>query len=394
MFPNAILYRLTGDLPSTADLEEALTYRLFLRCGPAMERSGGWVPPRGDAEGAMVESIGGQLILAYQVQTKTVPGHHVKAVLAERIAAIEKATGRKPGRRETKDLKEDVLLQLLPHAFPKTIRTLVWIDRAAQLLLIAASTVAKADDVVSALVQAIQGLGVSMVRTNTSATAGMATWLAQQEAPAGFSIDRDCALEAADDSGAAIRYTHHALDIDEVRQHIAHGKLPTSLAMTWDERVHFTLTEGMQLKGIKFLDGVMDQPQRQGQESGFDADVAIVTGELQRLIPDLLEALGGEVLAQAPTGQLFTGQEPGATIDGAGNVLVTLQGRQPANDADELYPQAVAVIQQHQRANISLIQRVLKIGYNRAARLLEDMERAGLVSPMAADGSRTLRVAA
>lgn len=57
---------------------------------------------------------------------------------------------------------------------------------------------------------------------------------------------------------------------------------------------------------------------------------------------------------------------------------------------DPLYEQAVEVVKAHNRASISLVQRHLRIGYNRAARLLEAMESAGLVSPMSNDGARTV----
>ena len=57
-------------------------------------------------------------------------------------------------------------------------------------------------------------------------------------------------------------------------------------------------------------------------------------------------------------------------------------------EADPLYDQAVAIVLKSRRASISLVQRHLRIGYNRAARLIEDMERAGLVSAMQANGNR------
>jgi len=59
-------------------------------------------------------------------------------------------------------------------------------------------------------------------------------------------------------------------------------------------------------------------------------------------------------------------------------------------EADPMYDQAVAVVLQHRRASISLVQRHLRIGYNRAARLLEQMEKSGLVSSMATNGNRDL----
>ena len=57
-----------------------------------------------------------------------------------------------------------------------------------------------------------------------------------------------------------------------------------------------------------------------------------------------------------------------------------------------MYDQAVAVVLQHRRASISLVQRHLRIGYNRAARLLEQMEKSGLVSRMATNGNRDILV--
>jgi DNA segregation ATPase FtsK/SpoIIIE, S-DNA-T family len=79
----------------------------------------------------------------------------------------------------------------------------------------------------------------------------------------------------------------------------------------------------------------------------------------------------------------------GGVLDGdagaAGEGLAGSDG-----EADPMYDQAVAIVLQHRRASISLVQRHLRIGYNRAARLLEQMEKSGLVSSMASNGNRDL----
>jgi recombination associated protein RdgC len=120
----------------------------------------------------------------------------------------------------------------------------------------------------------------------------MSHWLAAQEPPVGFTVDRECELKSADEEKAVVRYARHPLDIEEVQAHIAAGKLPTKLALTWDDRVSFMLTEGLQLKKIAFLDTVFEGSK--ADDGGFDTDVAIATGELSKLLPDLVEALGGE----------------------------------------------------------------------------------------------------
>jgi S-DNA-T family DNA segregation ATPase FtsK/SpoIIIE len=69
-------------------------------------------------------------------------------------------------------------------------------------------------------------------------------------------------------------------------------------------------------------------------------------------------------------------------------------GADGGGEADPMYDQAVAIVLQHRRASISLVQRHLRIGYNRAARLLEQMEKSGLVSSMATNGNRDILVPA
>jgi S-DNA-T family DNA segregation ATPase FtsK/SpoIIIE len=63
-----------------------------------------------------------------------------------------------------------------------------------------------------------------------------------------------------------------------------------------------------------------------------------------------------------------------------------------SGESDGLYDEAVAIVLKHRRASISLVQRHLRIGYNRAARLLEAMEQAGVVSPMQSNGNRDILV--
>ena len=77
-------------------------------------------------------------------------------------------------------------------------------------------------------------------------------------------------------------------------------------------------------------------------------------------------------------------------IDGPAEGVDGVFGEGSTGEADPLYDQAVAIVLENKRASISLVQRHLRIGYNRAARLLEDMEKAGLVSKMSGSGTREI----
>jgi len=255
---------------------------------------------------------------------------------------------------------------------------------------------------VTMLVDSIPGFAVALLHTQESAQACMAHWLKEQEPPTGFSIDRECELKSADEAKAVVRYGRHPLDIAEVGEHIAQGKLPTKLAMTWDDRVSFVLTESLQIKKLAFLDSVFEGQKQ--DDAGFDADVAIATGELSKLLPDLVEALGGEgrtelglpedsILAAVATA--ITREPLPDGIDRievrAGNV--TISASKPATHfegdvPDPMFEQAVELVVGDDKASISYVQRKLRIGYNRAARLLEEMEKQGIVSRMDAVGGR------
>jgi S-DNA-T family DNA segregation ATPase FtsK/SpoIIIE len=82
----------------------------------------------------------------------------------------------------------------------------------------------------------------------------------------------------------------------------------------------------------------------------------------------------------------------GGTIDGEDGALGGAGGDGGGGEADPLYDRAVEVVLKNQKASISLVQRHLAIGYNKAANLLESMEKAGLVSAMNGRGQREILV--
>ncbi|MDH4417707.1 MAG: recombination-associated protein RdgC [Acidovorax sp.] len=293
MFKHLIIYRICslweGDF---SPIEQALAKTPFMECGATQEKSIGWVPPRGEAHGALVESIGGQWIARLMTETKAIPASVLARKVKEKAERIEQETGRKPGKKESKELKDEAKLDLLPMAFTKQASMWVWIDPAARLLVLDTASQGRADEVVTLLVEALPGLSVSLINTQTSPQAAMAHWLKEQEPPVGFTVDRECELKSASEEKAVVRYGRHPLDIAEVQAHIDAGKLPTKLAMTWDDRVSFLLTEGLQVRKLQFLDIVFEG--QKADAGGFDTDMAIATGELVKLIPDLIEALGGE----------------------------------------------------------------------------------------------------
>ena len=144
MFKNIIVYRIGAGWSATvAQMEKGLEADRFVECGASQEKSVGWVEPRGEAHGPLVEAVGGQLILKLMLESRALPGSVVTRKVKERVAQIEVSTGRKPGKKEIRDLKDDIRLELLPMAFTKQAAVLIWIDPQARWLVIDASSQAR-----------------------------------------------------------------------------------------------------------------------------------------------------------------------------------------------------------------------------------------------------------
>jgi recombination associated protein RdgC len=299
VFKHVMIYRIgAGWSAPVEQMEEALAAMPFEPCGATQDQSMGWVPPRGQAHGALVELVGGHRILRFQIETKAVPGSVIKRHLDERVAQIEAQEGRKPGRKESRELRDEIVQELLPMAFAKTASVMVWMDLQAGRLILDTSSQARADAVITALVKGLDGLQLSPLNTQMSPQAAMTAWLSgsADDWPAHFAPGREVELKSADELKSVVKFTRHHLDEEQMRLHISQGKLPTKLALDWDGRVSFVLTESTVLSKIAFLDGVFEDNASAEDEGGFDADVAIATGELSALINDLTAALGGEPL--------------------------------------------------------------------------------------------------
>jgi len=294
MFKNALVFTYQSPMPlSQLQLEEAFDALRFAPCGPTQDKSAGWVSPRGEQHGALVESIGGQWIARFMVETKTVPGAVVKRHLAERVAQIQEKEGRKPGKKESREISEEIIRQLLPNAFPKTAAHWVWIDPNAGRIVLDVSSMSKADEIITALVRLIPNLHIALLNTQHSPQAAMVQWLTSSPDawPGDLALGRYVELKSADEMKSLVKFDRHHLEDEQMKLHIGQGKLPTQLALEWAGRVSFVLTEGLVFKKIAFMDDVIEG---QGDdEGGFDADAAIATGELDKVITGMIDALGG-----------------------------------------------------------------------------------------------------
>jgi recombination associated protein RdgC len=404
-FKNLQLYRLPAPWSYSADqLERALWPQAFVPPVSHDLLRQGWVSPR---RAGLVHVVGGQWLLQLKTEKKLLPASVINQVAAARAVELEEAQGFAPGRKAMKELKERVADELLPRAFSIPSNTAVWIDPVNGWLAVDAASPSKADDVVKLLLKAVDRMPLESLRVQRSPVAVMTAWLETDEAPVDFTVDRDTELRATGESKAAVRYVKHTLEVDDIRRHIAAGKQCTRLALTWNDKISFVLTENLTIKGIKPLDVIKENDASiHNDDERFDNDMTLMTGELAMLLTDLVLALGGEAGDLAsPAGPIKAQDNTTVTLSFGGKsvsfgadeaailderITAARAAGLPADTADPLFEKAVQVVQAQRRVSISLIQRHLVIGYNRAARLVEAMEAAGIVTPAASTGVREL----
>lgn len=292
-FKNLQIYRLPAPWGMSPEaLAEKLTPQTFLPCTSNDLVRMGWSAPR---RAGLVHVVNQQMLLVLATERKLLPASVINQVVEARAAELEEAQGFAPGKKSMKELKERVAEELLPRAFSIPSSTQVWIDPVNGWLVIDAVSAGKADDVIKLLLKAVDRMPLESLRVQRSPVAVMTAWLETDEAPVGFTVDQDTELRATGESRAAVRYVKHALDVDDVRRHIAAGKQCTRLAMTWNDKVSFVLTESLAVKGIKPLDVMKENDASiRNDEERFDNDMALMTGELAKMLADLVWALGGE----------------------------------------------------------------------------------------------------
>lgn len=296
-FKNLKMFRLASNWTMNAQqLNDALGKLAFTATGNTEMQSCGWVRPHPESSHEYVHCTGSHYLITLCTEKKLLPSSVINQFAQARALELEEQQGYKPGRKQMKELKEQVTDELLPRAFSLQSQTQVWIDTSGRWLVVEAASAAKCDEVIGLLAKAIDPFPVMPLYTELSPAASMTNWLLTDEPPAGFSIDQASELQSTSEMRASVRYKHQSIDIEDVRKHVQAGKQCVRLALTWNDRISFSLTDALDIKGVTPLDILKESQENQAKNEieQWDADIALMGGELSRLLADLVEALGGE----------------------------------------------------------------------------------------------------
>ena len=302
-FKNLALFRFTEPFTlSSKELEEKLDQIRFRPCGQHEEFSFGWTAPLGRSSEQLIHTSNSFMMFCAQKEEKVLPAAVINEIFVERILEAEEQQGRKLAKKERTSIREELIFELLPKAFTFTRRTFAYIDPKGGWLVVDAASTNKAEDLVSLLRKCLGSLPVIPPVTKEKPSATMSQWLIDQNIPNNITLEDECELRSPDEEGGIIRCKHQDLSQPEIKHHLDSGKQVVKLAVSWADRMAFIIDESLTVKRLRFLELIQDQAgeiQADDEAMQFDADFSIMSMELKKFLPQLLELFGGENKADA-----------------------------------------------------------------------------------------------
>jgi recombination associated protein RdgC len=292
MFRNLRLYRLQGSWPQD---EESLSARLaaaaFTPCSAVAQRSAGWEPPV-EGDGAFCRRVGGANLMRLRTQTRILPAAAVNEALEERLQAFRQRAQRDPSRREKRELKDEVVSELLPKALLRSARTRGLVLLSENILAIDTASAVQAEHFMDQLRAALGTLQVAPLAFSRP-IGELLTKLFMGDGPRSFSAGRECRMQDPALGGAYVHWSDMELADSSVRRHVREGLRLDRLAIVYDELLSGVLDQEGVLRKLRLQGVDGEQDGTEDPLARLDAELALFAGTLKRMLTDLAALLGG-----------------------------------------------------------------------------------------------------
>ncbi len=294
MFRNLRLYRLHSLWPdSEAALSEQLEQAAFKPCGSFTERSSGWEPPAEEVPDRLCRRVAGADLMRLRSQVRLLPAAAVNEALEERLEQFKKRTGRDPGRREKRQLKDEVHAELMPRALLKSERTKGFCLIKEQLIGIDTASDAVAERFLDKLRDALGSLQVTPLQFKQP-VGGLIHRIFLGDGPPAFRPGRECRMQDASAGAAVVSFQDIDLTEDDVRRHVRSGMKLSRLGVVFDDIVSCVIDQDGVARKLKLLG--MDEGEGAEDEdplARLDSEFVLLAGVSRRLVEGLGKALGG-----------------------------------------------------------------------------------------------------
>lgn len=296
-FKNLIIYRFTQPFDISAEeLAEKLAEHPFRPCGSQEISRTGFVSPIGE-QGDLVHAAGGYTMVCSKKQQRVLPAAAVNEAVEDKVKAIEADEGRKVGRKEQQQIKEELVITMLPKAFTRSSRLYAYFAPKEGHLIVNSSSVTAAEELLVNLREALGSLPVVPAASKSIPQQVMTNWLKHQETDSDFVLGQECELRDPGEDGGIIRCKNQDLSAENIINHLEEGMLVSKLAIISSAGIECIVDENLTVKRLKFGDMIQEKADAEEPDTAaqqFDVDFTIMTLELANFIRSLYALFGGE----------------------------------------------------------------------------------------------------
>lgn len=367
LIKNAIVYR--ASLPAAKELEQHLAEKPFHPVLESMQSSSGFIP--NPHTGLLVSEVAGGYSFRFRRDAKPLPVGALKLALTEQLTARAEELGRPLEKDEAEEVKDLIISNLIKSTLPERTEVDLFYHQDSRTLIVPSTSKDLAGYALYHLVEACGAVETSTIHVS-DIKGGLTTRLrnhfdGQSEAFNGFKVGDSVVMK-----GKAGKASFDLDNLDHAKngviEALAGDMQAERLELVHADAISFKLTKDFHLRGIQLV--------AQEDDDSHDFDDMSEAWTHHAGVQVLLVVAVVEALCE-----LFGYQEK----------LPASDSKDPADDEiDPLYQDAVTFVKSSGTASVSAVQRKLKIGYNRAARMIERMEIEQIITPMRADGSREL----
>lgn len=279
-FKNAQIFQLkeTESL-NTNELIEKLPRFPLKECGSQDEFTFGWLPLIRNSEQWSLISSKCVLFRAGK-EEKVLPSAVVREELEAKVSEIELVEGRKVGRKEKSDIKDELIFTLRPKAFSKRSDIWAYIDLQSKILVVNSTNASMTELLFKHLQTTLGSFPMTPLQAQASPSAIMTDWLTKNELPASLETGDECEIQDGSEDKAKIRFKSLEPLSEDVTRHLEQNMSVKNLALRWTDKLSFVLHDDLTLRKIKFDDTLKEAAFNDSQGGGLsdmDANFSLMS---------------------------------------------------------------------------------------------------------------------
>ena len=282
---NAIVFPFSEERTPQEISVEDVSRKVFSNCLPTQRESMGFIPPMGKDATALTHQVDNKILMQVQIQSRILPASVITDALNEAVEETETIESRKLSAKEKKEVREEIEFDLLPKAFLKNEKILLWVDLKNGFTVINTPSSSKAESVTSLLREALGSYPCVPFETHEDITR-----MSRDSGiiPDGFSYT-DIA-KFAGENGEKGDFQGLSMESDELELWRDGSVQCKELGLEWDEKITFSLNDKSEFKKIKFLDVLnekLNEEDPQSYAEKLDIEFSLIAGEMGQLIKGL-----------------------------------------------------------------------------------------------------------